>query len=81
MLRMKTECELCATTLTPDAPAWICSYECTYCPRCHAGLAQCPNCAGELTPRPRRTTGLTEIAARTPGRLTRIIQRLNRSSS
>lgn len=81
MLRMKTTCELCATALPPDAAAWICSYECTYCPRCQADLTQCPNCAGELTPRPRRTTGPTEIVSRTPARLARIIRRRRRSSS
>ncbi|WP_084495110.1 DUF1272 domain-containing protein [Nocardia shimofusensis] len=81
MLRMKTRCELCATTLTPDAAAWICSYECTYCPRCHTDLTECPNCAGELAPRPRRTTGLTDIAAGTPARLTRIIRRSIKSRS
>lgn len=76
MLRMKTACELCATPLPPDAAAFICSYECTYCPQCHADLGRCPNCAGELTPRPRRTTGLTEIASRTPSRLGRLARRL-----
>ncbi|MCA1707313.1 MAG: DUF1272 domain-containing protein [Actinobacteria bacterium] len=47
MLEMKAECERCHDQLAPDASAFICSYECTFC----------PNCAGELVPRPRRVTG------------------------
>ncbi|MBF6576303.1 DUF1272 domain-containing protein [Nocardia farcinica] len=73
MLQMKSRCELCGATLRPDGEAWICSYECTYCPTCHTGLDSCPNCAGELVPRPRRTTGAAQIATRLPARLARRI--------
>lgn len=72
---MKTACELCATPIAGSDPAWICSYECTYCPTCQTGLTECPNCAGELAPRPRRTTGTATIAARTPARIVRLIRR------
>lgn len=69
MLRMLSSCQLCRTPLPSDGEAWICSYECTYCPACAAALDACPNCAGEVVPRPRRTTGVTTVAARLPARL------------
>lgn len=75
MLSMKSKCELCAAPLDYAAEAFICSYECTYCPACEAGLDACPNCAGELVPRPRRVTGLREIARRTPARVARRVRR------
>lgn len=75
MLLMKRKCELCATTLDHSAEAYICSFECTYCPDCNATLAECPNCAGELVRRPRRTTGLREVAARAPSRVVRRVKR------
>ncbi|WP_324384315.1 DUF1272 domain-containing protein [Gordonia sp. (in: high G+C Gram-positive bacteria)] len=75
MLTMKTACELCAAALEPAGPAWICSYECTYCDDCTQRVETCPNCAGELVPRPRRTTGAAAIAARLPARLVRNVGR------
>ncbi|WP_237155380.1 DUF1272 domain-containing protein [Mycobacteroides abscessus] len=51
---MKPGCEECGTPLNHAAAAWICSYECTFCPHCHNIVNTCPNCGGELTPRPRR---------------------------
>ncbi len=54
-LAMKTACERCGASLTPDGEARICSYECTFCPACADAMAQvCPNCGGELVARPRR---------------------------
>ena len=54
-LELRTECERCGAALAPDGEAFICSYECTFCPPCTAGLERtCPNCCGELVPRPRR---------------------------
>lgn len=55
-LEMRTLCERCHTAeLRPDGPAWICSYECTFCETCTAAMNQnCPNCGGELVIRPRR---------------------------
>lgn len=75
MLSMKSKCELCGTGLDYAAEAWICSYECTYCPACSATLESCPNCAGELVVRPRRSTGLREIAKRAPARVVRRVKR------
>jgi uncharacterized protein len=57
-LEMRVACERCAAALAPDDPAFICSYECTFCPGCTAQLSQrCPNCGGELVRRPRRVAG------------------------
>jgi hypothetical protein len=56
-LEMRTECERCGTSLADDGPAFICSYECTFCTGCAEGMdLVCPNCGGELVTRPRRTT-------------------------
>jgi two-component system, LytTR family, sensor kinase len=59
-LEMKTRCEKCGSSLLPTAEAFICSYECTFCPVC-ASKAQgiCPNCGGELMRRPSRTMSET----------------------
>lgn len=75
MLAMKSRCELCRTPLAGDGIAWICSYGCTYCSDCRSGLEACPNCAGELVPRPRRITGIAEVARRTPARIRRRLAR------
>jgi hypothetical protein len=54
-LEMRTACEKCQAPLNADSLAFICSYECSYCPACAVILAQvCPNCSGELVRRPRR---------------------------
>jgi len=54
-LEMKTTCEKCEANLAPDADAYICAYECTFCPGCAESMnATCPNCGGELVRRPRR---------------------------
>src|SRR5688572_1952847 len=56
-LEMRATCERCDKALGLDAEAHICSYECTFCPACSAGMAHtCPNCGGELSRRPRRKT-------------------------
>ena len=48
-LEMRTECEKYHVPLPPMAKAFICSYECTFCPNCMALIdAICPNCGGEL---------------------------------
>jgi two-component system, LytTR family, sensor kinase len=52
---MKSRCEGCGKPLKPDAEAFICSYECTYCVECAADANKiCPHGGGELSPRPRR---------------------------
>lgn len=56
MLEMKSACQQCQARLGYEDAAWICSYECTYCPDCRTDLQRCPNCNGQLTPRPRRHT-------------------------
>jgi uncharacterized protein len=54
-LEMRSSCERCGGVLMPDGPAFICSYECSFCGDCGEALAHvCPNCGGELVPRPRR---------------------------
>ena len=55
-LEMRTECERCQAALSHGSPAYICSYECTFCPECAEAMTRaCPNCGGELASRPRRT--------------------------
>jgi len=52
---MRTSCERCGTELASGADAFICSFECTFCPACGEELSHvCPNCDGELVARPRR---------------------------
>jgi len=54
-LEMKPGCEACGVRLALDSDAFICSYECTFCPTCSTTMqARCPNCGGELLQRPRR---------------------------
>jgi len=54
-LEMRETCEKCGAGLGLGAEAFVCSYECTFCPACASGMAQtCPNCRGELVRRPRR---------------------------
>lgn len=54
-LELKPTCERCGVALAPAEGAFICSYECTFCPACSASMSRaCPNCAGELVARPRR---------------------------
>jgi len=54
-LEMRGSCERCGTALARDAEAYICSFECTFCPICAGELAHvCSNCSGELVRRPRQ---------------------------
>lgn len=56
MLQIRPNCECCNADLAPDAGAYICSFECTFCPACaHDKLnLVCPNCGGGLVRRPVR---------------------------
>src|ERR1051325_4419369 len=54
-LEMKVQCEKCQRPLEVSSDAYICSYECTFCPDCTMKMAYvCPNCQGELIRRPTR---------------------------
>ncbi len=54
-LEMKSACEQCGKSLALDYRAFICTYECTFCPYCTAALEwRCPNCRGESVRRPKR---------------------------
>ncbi len=56
---MKFQCEGCSLDLTVDAVAFVCSYECTFCPACSASMRNlCSHCGGELVRRPRRSSTL-----------------------
>ncbi|EGM76727.1 hypothetical protein Rhein_3194 [Rheinheimera sp. A13L] len=55
MLQLRPNCECCDTNLAPADEAYICSFECTFCPVCTNKMAGiCPNCGGELVRRPVR---------------------------
>ncbi len=55
-LLYKDACEACSNPLTWIDPAFICAFECTWCPDCAEAQGMvCPNCSGELILRPRRT--------------------------
>jgi len=54
-LEMRAVCEKCQARLPHQAVAYLCSYECTFCPDCSGAMQfTCPNCKGELVRRPRR---------------------------
>lgn len=54
-LEMRETCERCSSALAHADEAYVCSHECTFCPRCSTQTAGvCPNCGGELLRRPRR---------------------------
>ncbi|MFM7321961.1 MAG: DUF1272 domain-containing protein [Armatimonadota bacterium] len=73
MLKMKKRCERCGAETLPTEPAFICSFECTFCPECAAAMAHvCPNCGGNLVIRPTRTTTpIGALASQILGRLAR----------
>ncbi|MBN8432089.1 DUF1272 domain-containing protein [Microbulbifer salipaludis] len=63
MLKMKATCERCSAQLGLADEAFICSYECTFCPECTEALRrQCPNCQGNLVLRPLRRSSPTAVA-------------------
>jgi len=56
-MEFRRECGRCDRPLTDDGPAYVCAYECTFCPTCYRQLRYCcPDCSGELVRRPRRRT-------------------------
>ena len=71
MLQLRPNCECCDTDLAPADQAYICSFECTFCPDCTTTLAgSCPNCGGELVKRPIRPAA--KLAAN-PGSRLRVV--------
>jgi len=55
VLEIRPNCECCDRDLLPSSEAWICSYECTFCPVCALRMNRaCPNCGGNLVMRPLR---------------------------
>jgi hypothetical protein len=57
MLELRPNCEHCDKDLPNGAPdALICTFECTFCADCAAGVfhGACPNCGGDLVKRPTR---------------------------
>ena len=66
MLELRPNCECCDRDLPPDAVAFICSFECTWCATCADEVLHgvCPNCGGELVRRPVRPAG--KLAANPP---------------
>lgn len=55
-LLLKPACEKCSAALPPEADAFICTYECTFCPFGTSAMENIrPNRGGELVPRPRRS--------------------------
>jgi hypothetical protein len=61
-LEMRSVCERCGGAIAQDGEAFICSYECTFCPECAGAMsAVCPNCGGELVARPRRRKVAREV--------------------
>jgi hypothetical protein len=63
-LEMRPMCERCGTSLATTDEAYICTFECTFCPTCtHAMHAVCPNCGGELVRRPRARLAGKESSA------------------
>jgi two-component system LytT family sensor kinase len=62
-LQRKTRCGKCEAPLRADGPAYVCSYECTFCETCSSEANWiCPNCTGELVRRPRRNASVAATA-------------------
>jgi hypothetical protein len=73
MLEMRPFCECCGLGLPPEAEAFICSLECTFCRACVEGNLQgrCPNCGGALAQRPTRAA---RLLSRYPASTDRIVR-------
>lgn len=56
MLQLRPNCECCDRELPPEAEAFICTFECTFCAACTVDVlgGGCPNCGGNLCRRPVR---------------------------
>lgn|GEM_PF-283440 len=63
----KNECERCGRALVGPEAAFVCSFDCTFCPDCSRSLDwRCPNCSGELNRRPRRNSGKARSRSANP---------------
>lgn len=73
MLQMRPNCECCDRDLPPDAAAFICTFECTFCPECGNDVlgGVCPNCGGNFAPRPIRPA---HLLAKYPASSERIVK-------
>ncbi|HEX5313977.1 MAG TPA: DUF1272 domain-containing protein [Gammaproteobacteria bacterium] len=73
MLEMRPNCECCGRPLAPDARAYVCSLECTFCPSCAEETLRrvCPNCGGELRLHPIRAA---RLLARFPASAGKIVK-------
>lgn len=74
MLQIRPNCECCDRDLPPESTAAvICSFECTFCSTCAAGLlrGRCPNCGGHFSPRPLRPARLLDRYPPSPERVAR----------
>ncbi|TKS53649.1 DUF1272 domain-containing protein [Luteimonas yindakuii] len=73
MLQLRPNCECCNRDLPPDTEAMICTFECTFCPECAAGVLAnaCPNCGGNLSRRPVRPS---HLLARYPASTERVLK-------
>jgi hypothetical protein len=72
-LELRPNCECCDRDLPPSAEAFICSFECTWCPDCATDVLNgvCPNCGGELVRRPVRPA---EKLAANPASTIRVVK-------
>lgn len=73
MLQLRPNCECCDTDLPPHAQAFICTFECTFCPACAHGVlgGVCPNCGGNFSPRPVRPA---RMLAKYPASAERVVK-------
>lgn len=70
MLELRPNCECCDRDLPPASEAFICTYECTWCPECAVAMHHtCHNCGGDLVARPIRPA---ELLATDPPSTTRV---------
>jgi hypothetical protein len=52
MSTAKERCEKCGTAIAQAGGGFACTFQCTFCEPCAAGLKMaCPNCGGPLAPR------------------------------
>jgi uncharacterized protein len=58
MLALKPNCMCCDADIAPNAAAFICTFECTFCAACAGKLPNCPGCGGEIVSRPKRPAAM-----------------------